>query len=723
MPGAFSVSTTDGVVILDWRVEGQALNLLDINGIESLKAGVEGAADNDDVAGIVITSPGPHFGGGVDISLLESLSDGTLGINAAYEFARRLHAVFRRIETCGKPVAAALPGTAAAGAFELALSCHRRFAAENPEARIGLPEIRIGLFPGIGGTTRLIRMLGLERAGPLLLEGRMLRPEQALKHGMVDEVVPADSLRARAVRWVKKANGEAATQPWDRRGHRIPGGNAYTRNGANVFAGASALTNPRNRGNYPAIEALLAVAYEGTLVSFETALRIEARWIARVLGDPRAKSMIRTNFLSSRALARGVRRPRTARPAPLSRIGIVGAGMMGAGIAYSAAAAGMHVMLLDRDQQAAERGAETVMRIAEAGVKRGRQSETKAHAIGERVDIGTESDELAECELVIEAVFEDPVLKGEVLSRAASVVSKETVIATNTSTLPITRLAAAVPSPERFVGIHFFSPVERMRLVEIIRGKATGDVAVGRALDLVSALGKTPIVVRDARFFYANRCIIPYTLEAASMIEEGVNPIRIERGALAAGMPIGCLQLVDETSLSLGFQILVAARAENESSRNPLPGEQVFRRLVTQERRLGRKAGAGFYDYANGERVGLWPGLRELWPSSPDQPDPKVLGERLLAIQAVEAVRALEEGVLEDIREGDVGAVLGWGFAPWSGGPFAWMDSMGAEGAVGLLDRLAGRYGPRFEPPALLRGMAAKGDTFYRRSRERDGLI
>ena len=711
MAGGFSLSVQDGVAVIDWRAEGRRLNLLDLDEIASLESAVEHAVRDPAARGIVIGTSRSDLGGGVDLSLLESVARGDGAVQSAYALASRLHKLFRRVETCGKPVAAATPGTAVGGVYELMLACHRRFAAPNPAARIGLPEIRVGLFPGAGGTTRLTRMLGLRKCGPLLLEGRVLPPLQAAEAGLIDEIAP-DPM-ASAIVWARIAAPEDAVQPWDRPGFRIPGGGPYSKNGFDAFAGAAAIVQTRMRGNYPAADALLQAAYEGSLTSFDAALEIEARHAARLIASPQTHAMIRTNFLSRQRLRAGARRPAGVAPAPLNRLGVIGAGMMGAGIAYVAAKAGISVSLIERSPEAAERGLQIIRQRATQAASRGRLGGEEAERLAGRVQAGTDYGVLEGSDLVIEAVFEDPSLKASVLARAEAAAGDGAFLASNTSTLPISDLAKALPRPDRFLGIHFFSPVERMDLVEVIRGARTGDDAVGRALDLVSAIRKTPIIVRDARFFYANRCIIPYTLETAGLLVEGVAPARIEQAALGAGMPLGCLQLIDETSIELGVQILEASRRALGNLHQQHPGEEVFVRMAVQEHRLGRKAGAGFYDYKDGRRTRLWHGLSRIWPASKPQPDVSRLSERLLAIQAVEAVRALEDGVLEDIREGDVGAVLGWGFAPWSGGPFSWLDGMGTSQACRILQRLAECHGERFAPPPILKRLARSGTSFY----------
>ena len=711
MSGGFSLTVRNGVAVVDWRAEEYRLNLLNLAEINSLETAIDQAVTDTSVRGIVIGTTRDDLGGGIDLSLFGSLGGSGDAILSAYELASRLHGLFRRVETCGKPVAAATPGTAVGGVYELMLACHRRFAAPNPRARIGLPEIRVGLFPGAGGTTRLTRMLGLEKSGKFLLEGRVLPPRQAANAGLID-VIDSDPMET-AIAWVRDASPEDAVQPWDRPKFRFPGGGPYSRNGFNTFASAAAMVQSRTRGNYPAADALLQVAYEGALVSFDVALDIEARHVARLIVHPQTQAMIRTNFLSRRRLRAGARRPADTCPAALGRIGVVGAGMMGAGIAYVAARAGIRVALLDRTAEDAERGLESIRGRVSQAASRGRLEPEDAEHLLSRIEACTDYQALDGTDLVIEAVYEEPRLKGSVLAKAAAAAGDGAILASNTSTLPITELARSLPQPDRFLGLHFFSPVERMDLVEVIRGRQTGDAAVGRALDLVAAIRKTPIVVRDARFFFTNRCIIPYTLETAGMLTEGVTAARIEQAALGAGMPLGCLQLIDETSIDLGAQILASSRKALGERHIPHPGEEVFVRMANQENRLGRKSGAGFYDYEGGRRTRLWPGLARIWRPCRPQPPVTELSERLLAVQAVEAVRALEDGVLTDIREGDVGAVLGWGFAPWSGGPFSWLDAMGAGPACEMLERLSERHGKRFTPPAILRKMATDNESFY----------
>ncbi|HDR28317.1 3-hydroxyacyl-CoA dehydrogenase NAD-binding domain-containing protein, partial [Rhodovulum sp.] len=535
-------------------------------------------------------------------------------------------------------------------------------------------------------------------------------PKKAKAAGLIDEVV--DDPVAAAKEWV--LSGPAIVKPWDEKGYRMPGGAPYHPAGFMTFVGASAMVNGKTRGVYPAARALLSAVYEGALVPFDTAIRIEARWFTHVLMNPSSGAMIRSLFINKEALEKGALRPANVPDQTVKKLGVIGAGMMGAGIALVAAQAGIKVVLVDQSQEAADKGRAHTESYMDKGIARGKAtSEKKADLLG-RITATTDYSALSGADLVIEAVFEDPGIKAEVTKRVQAAVGETCIIATNTSTLPITDLARAADRPGDFIGIHFFSPVEKMMLVEIIRGRETGDRAAAKALDFVRQIRKTPIVVNDARFFYANRCIIPYINEGIRMVGEGIAPALVENAAKLVGMPLGPLQLVDETSIDLGVKIARATRAAMGAAYPDGAVDDVLFWLADQGR-LGRKAGAGFYAYdPEGKRVGLWQGLGH-YPRAADQPDLSEVQHRLLFAQVLEAVRALEEGVLTDIREGDVGAILGWGFAPWSGGPFSWLDMIGTDRAVTLCDDLAARHGPRFAPPDLLREMAERDETFYGR--------
>ncbi len=715
----------DGVATITWDLPGRSMNVLTEDGIAELEAAVDVALADPAVKGMVITSAKPDFAGGMDLAVLARMKEkaGADPVRSLFDGTMAIHRLLRKIERAGmdpktlkggKPIAWAAPGTSAGIGTEIGLACHRRFMADNPKARVGLPEILVGIFPGAGGTTRLVRMLGIMAAAPYLLEGKMVTPAAAKSAGVIDEVVPPAELLAAAKAWVLGAKDADIVKPWDAKGYKMPGGAPYTPAGFMTYVGASAMVHGKTQGVYPAAKAMLSAIYEGALVPFDTALRIEARWFTHVLMNPSSGAMIRSLFLNKQALEKGAVRPDQPDQS-VRKLGVLGAGMMGAGIGYVAAQAGIEVVLIDRDQAAADKGRAHAEGLLDAGIKRKRTTPEKKAEVLARITATPDYAALDGCDLVIEAVFEDPAVKAEATRRAEAALPADAIFATNTSTLPIGELATASRDPAQFIGIHFFSPVDRMALVEIIRGPLTGDRAVAKALDFVRQIRKTPIVVNDARFFYANRCIIPYLNEGVRMVAEGVAPALVENAARQLGFPLGPLQLVDETSVDLGVRIAKATRAAMGDSYPDSPSDAVLFKLADLGR-LGRKADAGFYAYDEaGKRQGLWPGLAGHWPPQADQPTLIEVQHRLAMIQTLEAVRALEEGVLTDIREGDVGAILGWGYMPWSGGPFSWLDMLGAAKAVEICDGLAAAHGPRFTPPKLLRDMAAAGEGFYAR--------
>jgi 3-hydroxyacyl-CoA dehydrogenase/enoyl-CoA hydratase/3-hydroxybutyryl-CoA epimerase len=541
----------------------------------------------------------------------------------------------------------------------------------------------------------------------------MVEPAKAKGAGIIDEVV-ADPLAA-AKEWVLNAKDADLVKPWDAKGYKMPGGAPYHPAGFMTFVGANAMVGGKTKGAFPAPKALLSAVYEGALVDFDTALRIEARWFTNVLMNPSSGAMMRSLFVNKEALEKGAVRPEGVADQRVKKVGVLGAGMMGAGIALVSAQAGIEVVLIDRDQESADRGKAYTEAYLDKGLKRGKGTPELKEAMLNIITSTPDLDRLKGCDLIIEVVFEDPGVKAEMTKKVEAIIGEDCIFASNTSTLPITDLAKASIRPEQFIGIHFFSPVERMLLVEIIKGKETGDRAVAKALDYVRQIRKTPIVVNDARFFYANRCIIPYGGEATRMITEGVAPWLIDHAAEQLGFPVGPVQLGDETSIDLAVKIMKATKA---AMGNAYPASEADDLIVWMEEqgRLGRKSKAGYFNYdEKGKRTGYWKGIQDKYPLAEDQPSVQEVQERLMFAQVLEAVRALEEGVLEDIREGDVGAVLGWGFAPWTGGPFAWLDIIGAEYAAARCDTLTEAYGDRFACPPLLREMAEKGQTFYGR--------
>ncbi|AUC52226.1 3-hydroxyacyl-CoA dehydrogenase [Sagittula sp. P11] len=719
-----SATDADGVAVITWDVPGKSMNVLSLEGLEELDGLVDAALADEAVKGIVITSGKDTFAGGMDLNIIAKMKDmvGDDPAKGLFEGVMRMHGVLRKIERAGmdaktnkggKPIAAALPGTALGIGLELPLATHRIFAADNPKAKIGLPEIMVGIFPGAGGTTRLVRKMGAMAASPFLLEGKLSAPAKAKSAGIIDEVVEDPLAAAKA--WVLNAKDADILKPWDAKGYKMPGGAPYHPAGFMTFVGASAMVNGKTKGVYPAAKALLSAVYEGALVPFDTALKIEARWFTNVLMNPSSGAMIRSLFINKEALEKGAVRPEGVPDQRVKKVGVLGAGMMGAGIAMVSAQAGIEVVLIDQKQEAADRGKAYTESFMDKGIAKKKATPEKKEEVLGRITATTDYSALADADLIIEAVFEDPKVKAEVTKAVDAVTSDDCIFATNTSTLPISELAKASKNPEQFIGIHFFSPVEKMMLVEIIRGKETGDRAVAKALDYVRQIRKTPIVVNDARFFYANRCIIPYINEGIRMVKEGVSPALIENAAKLVGMPLGPLQLVDETSIDLGAKI---ARATRAAMGDAYPDGEVDEVIFWMEEqgRLGRKAKAGFYDYDDsGKRQGLSETVKAKYPEAEDQPSLTDVQHRLLFVQSLEAVRALEDGVLMDIREGDVGAILGWGFAPWSGGPLSWLDMLGAAYAAERCDGLEEAYGPRFHCPDLLRDMASKGQSFYGR--------
>jgi 3-hydroxyacyl-CoA dehydrogenase/enoyl-CoA hydratase/3-hydroxybutyryl-CoA epimerase len=715
----------DGIALVTWESPGRSMNVIDLKVIEELSAIVEQVAADAAIKGAVITSGKETFSGGADLTLLEGLGrvfqdlGKTKGPEAAatalFEESRKLSQLYRRLETSGKPWAAAVNGTALGGAFELMLACHHRVAAQNPKTRLGLPEVKIGLFPGAGGTTRVARMLAPADALQFLLKGDQLRIERAKGLKLIDAIVPAADLVKTAKDWVKQ--NPKAKAPWDTDGFRLPGGPVYSKAGMMTFPAANAIYRRETHDNYPAARAILQVVYEGLLLPFDLALRVESRYFANILRSPEAAHMMRSLFVSLQDINKGARRPATVPPSKLKRIGIIGAGFMGASIGYVTANAGLEVVLIDRDQESADKGKALSLRLVSDQVNKGRASAADRDALMGRITASADYASLKDCDLVIEAVFEDRKVKVETIKKAQAAMGRNTVFGSNTSTLPISSLAAEFDDPSRFIGIHFFSPVEKMMLVEIILGKNTGDAALAVALDYVRAIRKTPIVVNDSRGFYTSRVVGTYIREGHLMLAEGIPAAMIENVGRMAGMPVGPLSLNDEVALDLAWKILKATEADLGADAIDPRQKALLADMVEARGRLGRKNGKGFYDYPEKGPKKLWPGLAELQKKKldPDTIDVAEMKHRLLAIQALETARCFEEKVLTDVREADVGSILGFGFAPFSGGTLSYIDMMGTKNFAALCAGLAKRYGPRFAPSPLILEMAKTGESFYTR--------
>jgi 3-hydroxyacyl-CoA dehydrogenase/enoyl-CoA hydratase/3-hydroxybutyryl-CoA epimerase len=715
----------DGIALVTWNSPGRTMNVIDAAVTEELSAIVEETATDGAIKGVVITSGKDSFCAGADLSVLESLSrsfaelvasQGEEAANARlFEDSRKWSLLCRRIETCGKAWVAAINGTAVGGGFELTLACHRRIAADNPRTRVGLPEIKIGLFPGAGGTQRVARLLPPSDALQFLLKGDQLQLNRAKAMKLIDAVVPPGDLIKAAKDWIKSS--ATAKAPWDVDGFKLPGGPVYSKAGLQVFAPANAIYRRETYDNYPAARAIMQVVYEGLQLPMDQALRVESRWFAKILRSPEAAAMIRSLFVSMQDLNKGARRPANVPAKPVKKIGVLGAGFMGAGIAYVSALNGIEVVLIDRDPESAEKGKAHSQKLMTEQVNRGRATTADRDTVLARIKPTADFVALKDCDLVVEAVFEDRKVKEEVISRTQNVLGEGAIFGSNTSTLPISSLAAAFKDRSRFIGIHFFSPVERMMLVEIIMGNETGPAALALALDFVRAIRKTPIVVNDSRGFYTSRVVGTYIREGHLLLTEGVPAAMIENVARMAGMPVGPLALTDEVAVDLAWKILKATEADLGPQMIDLKQKALLEDMVEKRGRLGRKNGKGFYDYPQNAPKRLWPGLRDLQPKQldPDTIDIAVLKQRLLAIQALESARCIEEGVVTDVREADVGSILGFGFAPFTGGTISYIDGIGTKAFVDLCNGLAKTHGDRFKPSALLIDMAKKGETFYGR--------
>ena len=645
-------------------------------------------ASRDDITGVVLTSAKKTFFAGGDLNLLITITPENA--TEALGFLEEIKGQLRRLELLGKPVVAAINGSALGGGLEIALACHHRVVLDDDKIKLGLPEATLGLLPGGGGVTRMVRLLGVQAALPLLMEGKQLRPARALQAGIVHELAATrEELIAKARAWIKE--NPAPQQPWDQPGHTVPDVRVGDPNLYGLLAAAPAVLRKKTHGVYPAPEKVLAAAVEGALVDFDTALRIEARYFVELAAGQVSKNMINTLWFQLNEITAGRSRPSGVERSKVSKVGVLGAGMMGAGIAEVSAKAGIEVVLKDVTLEAARRGAGDAPGITP-----------------------TDSDaDLAGCDLVIEAVFENRELKNKVLPDAEAAALPDAVIASNTSTLPITGLASAVTDPSRFIGLHFFSPVPKMRLVEIIRGEKTSDETLARAFDYVLQIGKTPIVVNDSRGFYTSRTFGTYVTEAVSMVAEGVAPALIENVARRAGMAVGPLAVSDEVTLTLQLKIRDQTLADDPTAAGALGDHPAFRVLeeLVAEGRTGKSGGAGFYEYPEGGKKFLWPGLSRYARADAGVTEQDV-EDRLLFIQSLETVRCLDEGVLASVGDANVGSVFGFGFAPWSGGTVQFVNSYGLTEFVQRADYLADTYGERFRPPASLRDRATHNERF-----------
>jgi 3-hydroxyacyl-CoA dehydrogenase / enoyl-CoA hydratase / 3-hydroxybutyryl-CoA epimerase len=711
----------DGIALLTIDVPNQTMNVITPQFTTDLASLIEKIATDDAIKGAVITSgKSTAFMAGADLKGMGSTmavgakDDGKSRAAKMFERQSGLNKLFRRMETCGKPFATAMNGLALGGGLEICLATHYRVAADNPRIVFGLPEVLVGLLPGAGGTQRLPRLMGVQASLMYLLQGKNMSPQEAKGFGVVHDVLPADQLVAACKTWIK-ANPKAV-QPWDVKGFKFPGGvGAFNPNFVQTFIGGIAMTQNATLGNMNAPKAIMSCVYEGSQLPMDRAVMIESKYFTKLFLDPQAGNMVRSLFVNKQAAEKGARRPAGAAKAPTKKLAMLGAGLMGAGVAMVSAKAGMEVVLLDRDMASAEKGkAYTADRLAK-DVAKGKLAQAKADEILARITPTDNYDMLKGCDLIIEAVFEDRALKAEVTKKAEAVLGADTIYGSNTSTLPITGLAEAWSKQENFVGIHFFSPVEKMPLVEIIMGKNTGDAALAKALDYVGQIKKTPIVVNDSRGFYTSRCFGTYVMEGYSMIGEGVTPALVDNCGRQLGMPVGPMAVGDEVAIDLSYKVKLQTIKDLGDAYKAGPADKVVDRMY-ELGRYGRKTAKGFYVYPDdGSKKYLWPDLATEFPQLPakDQPAAQEVKTRLLYRQLVECARCFEEHVLVTPEDGDLGAIFGWGFMPHTGGPFSHMDTVGLANVVATLDRLTQHYGERFTAPKLLRDMATNGETFY----------
>ena len=703
---------TDGIALLLIDVADRPMNVVTPDFLRELESCIEELAASPVVRGAIVASAKPSFMAGADIKDMASMFERGITPAEAARFSANLNRIFRRLETCGKPFAAAINGVALGAGFELALACHYRVLADEAKSGVGFPEVKIGLLPGAGGTQRLPRLIGVAESLRLITEGTQVAPAEALRKGLVHETAPATEVIERARAWL--LGSPEAVQPWDRKGFRVPGGAGMsTPAAAQAFMAGTSLTARATMRNYPAPLAILTAVYEGTLVPMDTGLRIESQQFGRLLAGPVARNLMRTMFVNKGQADKLARRPADLPKTEVKRLGVLGAGMMGAGVAHVSAAAGIEVVLLDSTVELAEQGRNHARQQLDREVERGRRTQAEAAAVLERIRPTASYSDLAGCDLIIEAVFEQREIKAEVTGQAEAVIAPTAVFASNTSTLPISGLAQASKRPAQFIGVHFFSPVEKMPLVEIIVGKKTSDETLARALDYVGQLRKTPIVVNDSRGFYTSRCFGTFLYEGMQMLAEGVTPALIENSARMAGMPVGPLAVADEVTIDLQWKVIRQTEQDlGKRFRRPVSYD-VVRRFVEELKRPGRRFGAGFYDYPASGRKHLWSGLASVYPPAAKQPDAAEVGTRLLHVQALEGARCMEEGVVTTAAEADLGSILGWGFPAWSGGALSYIDTIGVREFVADCDRLAKRHGQRFKPSRWLRERAASDQSFH----------
>lgn len=705
-----------GIATLTFDEPGSAVNTMCLQWQQDLTEVVaQVMRDKDAIKGIVLASAKTTFFAGADLKGTMRLQPSDAG--QVFAEIQQLKKNLRTLETLGKPVVACINGAALGGGWEVALAAHHRVAVDDKKIQLGLPEVTLGLIPGASGITKMTRLLGLMGAQPYILESKLFGPREALELGLVHELVgDATQLREKALAWI--GANPSAQQPWDAKDYKIPGGTPANPKIAGALTVAPAMLAKTTRGLYPAPQFALDAMVEGAQVDFDTALRIESRYLARLIVSPVAKNMINTFFFNLNAIKSGQSRPKDVPRYKPAKVGILGAGMMGAGIAYAQASRGIATVLKDVSADKAEHGKAYSAKITQPRVEKGRMSPHDQKALLDRITATGQASDLQGCDLIIEAVFEQRDLKAKVTQEVEPLLASGGFFASNTSTLPISGLAGASARPEKFIGIHFFSPVDKMKLVEIIRGKATDDETVARAFDYVQALGKVPIVVNDSRGFYTSRTFGTFVMEGAAMLGEGIPAPVIENASIQCGMPVGPLAVLDETALSLSVHVLDQTRADYRAEGKTYlatPGELLVERMVKEFDRNGRAAGSGFYDYPaeKGARKSLWPQLKLLFEKPGADWNITDVKDRLLYRQAVETARCLSEGVLTTVFEANIGSIFGIGFPAWTGGAMQFIYSTGIDAFVQRADALAARFGPGFALTAQVKDTIQKHQPVY----------
>ncbi|HVK98458.1 MAG TPA: 3-hydroxyacyl-CoA dehydrogenase NAD-binding domain-containing protein [Dongiaceae bacterium] len=702
---------SDNIVVLTMDMVGQSANTMNLNYQQAMDSCLDRLEKEEKLAGVVITSAKKTFFAGGDLNDLikaspevaEDFMNGTLLVKKQ----------LRRIEKLKAPVVAAINGAALGGGYEICMAANHRIAINDPKTKIGLPEVTLGLLPGAGGVVRLTRKLGLEAAAPFLMEGKQVNPEEAKAARLIEDLATDQAdLIAKAKAWCK-ANPNAV-QPWDDSSYKVPGGTPASPGLAMKLPIIPAMLKGKTKGRFPAPEAILSAAVESLQVDFDTAMKVEARYFTSLAIGPVAKNMIKAFFFQLQEISKGGSRPKGFAPHTTKKVGILGAGMMGAGIAYSSAMSGIEVVLKDISQEAADKGKAYSENLLKKRVSKGAMTQEKADKILSLIKPTANADDLAGCDLVIEAVFEKRELKAQVTKEAEAKMLATGVFASNTSSLPITGLAEASVRPANFVGLHFFSPVDKMPLVEIICGKQTSQETLAKALDYVLQIKKTPIVVNDARGFFTTRVIGTYVNEGLGMLQEGIAAASIEMGAAKAGFPVGTLAISDELNLQTMRNIRLAAEADLAAQGIKLPeagADHVIVKML-ELKRAGKAAGAGFYDYPQGGKKTLWPGLKETFGAGTKEIPFDDIQERFLFVQALETVRCFEEGVITSVADANIGSIMGIGYPAWTGGVVQYINQYGLRKFVARAQELANRYGERFNPPALLVEKAEKDEIF-----------